>query len=239
VVGNNGVLQNHIRSLLQALSGIMVSTLSLGIEQEIMLWTFEHFIFHFNINLIFTTNLLFMKEYTISIGKINAIALAMIAPIAILLGIPFGLIHGFSWFTFKNLSFGQLIGGSVFIILLFLVGAALHEFLHGFTWSLFTKKGWKAISFGIKWEYLTPYCHCDEPLKKIHFMLGAIMPCLVLGLVPVVFSYFTGSFRVWFFGFFFTVAAGGDLIAIWMLRKISWKSMILDHPSEVGFIVKE
>jgi hypothetical protein len=178
-----------------------------------------------------------MKEYIMPMGRLNAIALLMILPIGVVLGIPFGLIHGFEFLTFKNISFKAIMGGSFMVLGLFIVGVLLHEFLHGLTWSFFTQRRWKAISFGIKWEYLTPYCHCDEPLRKVHFVLGAVMPCLVLGLIPVFISYYSGNFRIWFFGFFFTISAGGDLIALWMLRKIPRNAMLQDHPSEMGFIL--
>jgi hypothetical protein len=109
--------------------------------------------------------------------------------------------------------------------------------LHGFGWAIFAKHGFKSISFGIKWEYLTPYCHCNEPLKRFPFLIGAILPLVVLGLFPAVYAYFTGNFTIWFFGFFFTIAAGGDIIAIWMLRKVKKGQLVQDHPSELGFII--
>jgi hypothetical protein len=101
----------------------------------------------------------------------------------------------------------------------------------------FTRKKWKAISFGVKWEYITPYCHCNEPIKKWQFFIGAVMPLLVLGVIPLIISLSNGSFVLWFFGFFFTIAAGGDIIAIWMLRKVNITQLVLDHPSELGFII--
>ena len=179
------------------------------------------------------------KEYIMPIGRINVIALVLIIPLAVVLGLPFALIHGFDTVSFKNLNLSSIVGGGITVVAIFLLGAVVHEFLHGITWSLFASKGWKSISFGVKWEYLTPYCHCSEPLKKSHFIYGAIMPCLILGLFPVIFSYFNGNFKLWFFGFFFTVAASGDLIAIWMLRKVSKDKMIQDHPDEMGFYVEE
>ena len=179
------------------------------------------------------------KEYIIPIGRINAIALALIIPVAIIFGLPFALINGFDTVSIRNLNLSSIVGGGITILAIFLAGAVVHEFLHGFTWSFFASKCWESISFGIKWEYLTPYCHCSEPLKKSHFIFGAIMPCIVLGLIPVIVSYFNGSFKLWFFGFFFTVAASGDLIAIWMLRKVAKNKMIQDHPEEMGFYVEE
>lgn len=171
-------------------------------------------------------------------GRVNLLAIAMILPLGLILGIPFFSIYGFELFSLSSLSIGKLFSGTLMFFLVLIAGALFHELLHGLTWAIFAKKGWKAISFGIKWEYITPYCHCDEPLSKRNFTLGALMPFIVMGLIPVIVSYFNGSFRLWFFGFFFSVAAGGDIIATWMLRKVKKDEMVLDHPSELGFIVK-
>jgi len=178
------------------------------------------------------------KEYRISIDKVNITAIIALIPTACILGLPFIIAHGWASFKFSNLNLGGFFQGFLIVTTVFIGGAVLHELLHGSTWSIFTKKSWKAISFGIKWEYLAPYCHCDEPLKKWQFVLGAIMPFLILGLFPIIVSYYNGSFRWWFFGYFFTVAATGDLYTVWILRKVNKNLLILDHPEELGFIVE-
>lgn len=179
-----------------------------------------------------------MREYTMPMGRVNLIAMTLIPPIAIILGLPFFLIYGFDMFSLSDLKIGKMLSGTLLFFVVLVLGALLHELLHGLTWAIFAKKHWKSISFGIKWEYLTPYCHCDEPLTKLHFLLGALMPLFVMGLIPAFVSCFTGSFKLWFFGFFFTIAAGGDIIASWMLRKVKNNEWVLDHPSELGFIVE-
>jgi hypothetical protein len=178
-----------------------------------------------------------MREYTIPMGRVNVLALTLILPQGIILGLPYFLIYGFDQFSLSAIRIGSLVSGTMLFFLILVFGAVIHEFLHGITWSLFTRKRWKAIRFGVKWEYLTPYCHCDEPLKKWQFVLGALMPFFIMGVLPVIASCFTGSFKLWFFGFFFSVAAGGDLICTWMLRKAKKNEWILDHPTELGFTV--
>ena len=180
-----------------------------------------------------------MREYTMSMGKVNGVAMLLILPIGVILGLPFFSLYGFEKFSFSALKLGNYISGALLFFIVLVAGAVFHELLHGITWSIFAKKHWRSISFGIKWEYLTPYCHCDEPLKKWQFSMGALMPFFVMGLLPVVLSYFNGSFKLWFFGFFFSIAASGDLIASWMLRKVKKNEMVLDHPSELGFLVVE
>lgn len=178
------------------------------------------------------------QEYIMPLGRVNSIALILLVPITIILAFPFVLLYGFDSMSLRNFKLVTIFQNSIYFLLFFIGGILLHELLHGAVWAIFAKKRWNAISFGIKWEYFTPYCHCDEPLKKLHFVLGALMPLLIMGLIPVTISYFNGSFRWWFFGLFFTAAAGGDMIAVWMLRKIGKDKYIQDHPSEMGFYVE-
>lgn len=77
--------------------------------------------------------------------------------------------------------------------IIFLVLILVHEFIHGITWAFFSPKGWKSISFGFIAEYLTPYCSCNEPMKKHQIIIGALMPTIVLGFVPGIIAIFIGS----------------------------------------------
>lgn len=178
-------------------------------------------------------------DYTLPLGKVNLYAMMMLIPIGILLGLPFFLIHGFEMLSFKEFNLLKWFGNGLIVITVFMAGVVVHELLHGIGWVFFTKSKVKSISFGVKWEYLTPYCHCSEPLKKWQFVIGAALPGIVLGLMPAFISYFNGSLAWWFFGFFFTVSAGGDIIALWMLRKVPGNCKIQDHESDFGFVVEE
>ena len=43
------------------------------------------------------------------------------------------------------------------------------------------KVNYNSITFGVIWKVLTPYCTCSEPLKKWQYILGDLMPTLILG----------------------------------------------------------
>ena len=88
----------------------------------------------------------------------------------------------------------------------------------------------------MKWKYLTPYCHCKEPLKVKHYKLGAAMPLIVLGIVPSIAGLIIGHEGFLSFGILFTLAAGGDMIALYMLRKLDNNIYVSDHPKKMGFI---
>ena len=81
---------------------------------------------------------------------------------------------------------------------------------------------------------LTPYCHCKEPLMVKHYILGAIMPAFVLGIIPAIIAIIIGNFGLLLFGSFFTLAAIGDFMVIYILRNEKKDDFVLDHPSEAG-----
>ena len=169
-------------------------------------------------------------EYTMGFGKVNLITLLLIIPITFLTLLPFILIWDYE--TFKT-------GIDLFIVyflLYLLVGIIIHELLHGLTWGYFATNRLKSIKFGMKWEYLTPYCHCKEPLKVKHYKLGAAMPLIVMGIIPSIIGLTIGHGGVLAFGMFFTMAAGGDIIALYMLRKLDNNTYVSDHPDKMGFI---
>lgn len=172
------------------------------------------------------------EEFTMDMGKVNLISLAMVIPIAIVYLLPFILIWDFKTFT---------IGKDIFMdyfFLLLLGGIVIHELLHGLTWGYYASNGMKSIKFGIQWKHLAPYCHCTEPLKVKHYKLGGAMPLIVMGIIPAIVGLILGDGAILSFGIFFTWAAGGDIIALFMLRKLDKNTLVSDHPDKMGFIIE-
>ncbi|MBN1145206.1 MAG: DUF3267 domain-containing protein [Bacteroidales bacterium] len=183
----------------------------------------------------------FTKEkLTIDIVRANIYGIAIMFPIALIYGIPYFLLwkEQFTIDSLKNTldnthPAGVFIGFSSLIIIM-IAGIILHELIHGITWALFASKGFKSIRFGVLWKMLTPYCHCKEPLKVRHYILGAIMPAIILGIIPAVIALFTGSFGLLLFALLFTISAIGDFMIINLLRKERMDDLAEDHPSEAG-----
>jgi len=175
------------------------------------------------------------RKVAINLVKANIFSVAILVLVAVVLMVPFFLI----W---KEAPISQLTGVPsewfVFFILL-TVGIVVHELIHGITWACFVKHGWKSISFGVIWKYLTPYCHCKEPMPVHAYMWGAMMPCLILGVIPAIVAVVIGHLPLLVYGIIFITAAAGDIWMTWLLTKEKSDSMILDHPSEAGYYVLE
>lgn len=163
-------------------------------------------------------------------GKVNLIAFLLLIPISLVIVVPFLLIWGVD-VLFNDYGFFH-----DYFIFILMGGIITHELLHGLTWGYFAPNGLKSIKYGVQWKYLTPYCHCTEPLKVTHYKIGAFMPLLILGIIPSVIALLTGSIQWIFFGMLFSCAAGGDIIALFMLRRLDGDSFVSDHPDKMGFI---
>jgi len=94
----------------------------------------------------------------------------------------------------------------------------------------------KSIKYGVKWKFLTPYCHCKEPLKVKYYKIGGAMPLIVMGIIPSIIGLIIGHGGVLCFGIFFTWAACGDIISLYMLHKLDNNTYVSDHPDKMGFI---
>ena len=175
-----------------------------------------------------------MVKVAIDIVKANIFAVVIMVVAAIVFLVPF------FWIWKDKKPIGELLGGfgdwSITFILV-IVGIVVHELIHGLTWACYAKSGWKSISFGVMWKLLTPYCHCDEPMHISGYMMGAMMPCIILGVFPAIVALFIGSLPRLAWGIFFIAAAAGDIWMTWLLTKENPKSMVLDHPSEAGFYI--
>lgn len=172
-------------------------------------------------------------ELKIGVLEANMLALVIAAPFMLTAIIPYVLLHGNP--------LAQDYNQGLFIVSM-LVGIVVHELIHGLTWSFFAKEGWKAIEFGVIWQYLTPYCTCSTPMKKRPMILAAIMPTIVLGFLPAVLGIILGQALPLLLGVVMIAGGGGDMMIILNILKYRTEAkevLFLDHPYEVGTFVFE
>ncbi len=174
---------------------------------------------------------------TVSIIKANVIPLAV--------GIPFIII---SVIVYATLHFGE--GEIQFIfsgwqglafVPIFMILVVAHEFIHGATWAVFAKNGWKSIAFGVIWHMLTPYCTCNEVLGKWAYICGGMMPTILLGVIPyVAFMAMGNSLLGLFISLLMILSGSGDiLMTVKMLQFKAAKGkevVFIDHPYELGMV---
>ena len=174
-------------------------------------------------------------DLTVSIIKANIFAVVLLIPL---------LAIGICTVVFRNN--GVRLGHDPINIILFfatyLILIPAHELIHGACWAIFAEHHFKDIEFGFMKQYLTPYCTCTVPLDKGPYIFGALMPLIILGIVPMIIGIVTGSVFVLSVGILMTDAAAGDILIVWKL--IRYKStakhvVYMDHPTQAGGVIFE
>lgn len=152
--------------------------------------------------------------------------------------IPFIIAYDLIWGGAKFVTgFNGFSGRFWLFLLVFAGGIIIHEMLHGLTWMIAGRKSLQAMKFGVQWKVLTPYAHSTEPMPARAYRLGIVMPSLVLGFLPLLLGLISGNGWVFFFGLVFTLAAGGDFLILWLIRKVDRQALIEDHPTRAGCYV--
>ena len=182
------------------------------------------------------------RKETINIVTANVVSIGILLISAIVLYVIFFMIYDSrDWFNEETMDSMVDNFGTTYLkfMIVLVVGIIVHELIHGLTWGLYAKSKFKSISFGVMWKMLTPYCHCSEPLKVPHYAIGALMPLITLGLIPAVVAICIKSLFWLNMSIIFIAAAAGDIMNVWNLRKEKRNNMILDHPTEAGYLVYE
>ena len=174
-------------------------------------------------------------DLTIDVLQANIKGIIIILPFVI---VTVGIYRIINPSASVGLSFDERI--VLVIAVLFLT--VLHEAIHGLTWVLFAKKHFRAISFGVMWKELTPYCNCNEPLSKRQYITGVAMPTLILwlGLAGVAIAF--GSFFFLALCIVMIFVGCADFFIIFKI--LSYKPqnkevLYYDHPYRIGVIVFE
>lgn len=173
-------------------------------------------------------------DLTISVGYANMMALVLGLPVVLVLGLAF-LVRG-PWP-------GHFAPQGLLVFLaLFLVLVVVHELIHGLFWGLVAPDRFRAIEFGLMVQYLTPYCCCKQPLGRMPYAVGALMPTLFLGVLPAAMAVVTGWLPLFLMGALMILAGGGDLcilLELWRYRPQTADAVYLDHPYLCGLVAFE
>lgn len=114
---------------------------------------------------------------------------------------------------------------------------AAHEAVHGISWKLLAGLRWSELRFGFSWKMLSPYCHAKVPMNITAYRIGALMPLILTGIVPLIIGTLTADPMLSFISAVMISAAVGDIFVIWLLRAVPDHVRVIDHPSRVGCII--
>ncbi len=126
---------------------------------------------------------------------------------------------------------------SPFIYPVLIVGFFLHEVIHLIGYHFLGRIEFKNIRIGFQIKSLTPYAHCSLPMSSSAYRWSALLPGIVLGIFPGILFLATGNPSAFILAVIFTIAAGGDFLLIWLLRKIPASALVQDHPEKAGCLI--
>ena len=179
-------------------------------------------------------------ELTIGIVWANVFSFVLFVPAAIVSMVLYLVIHSSEGIVDSLLGISPLTYLLFVVVLLALI--VVHELVHGITWAVFAEHHFKDIEFGFIRKYLTPYCTCKVALSKGAYILGAMMPLIVLGIIPTVIAIFAGSLFWLWLGIIMITSASGDILIV--PKIVTYKTgakeiLYYDHPTNAGGIIFE
>ena len=168
-------------------------------------------------------------------GKANVLAVLLTLPVLVALATVFAARWG--W---------PLVGRGLLAFLSWhvavpatLLGIVAHEAIHAIAWAVASRRSLRAIEVGVQWRQLTPFAHPRDPMAARPYRIGAAMPGLVLGIFPATAAILLGWPMLLIFGLVFTMAAGGDVLVLWLIRRVPPSQPVQDHPTRAGCVVLE
>ena len=169
------------------------------------------------------------KDVTITSGKAMTLGVLYALPFVIV----FGLLYRFLLIERAHLSEVGGLSFYIMFIVIIAISVVIHELLHGIGWAISSGKGWNVVRFNI--NAMMPSCACKVALEKKQYLIGVLTPCVILGIGSVLFVFIypgTISLLTMLVNF---IAAGADLVIALNVLKEK-ESLIVDHPTEAGYI---
>ena len=178
------------------------------------------------------------SKHTVDVVKANILAMLIMLPFVAVIAVPYLIRNGIP----QRVAFSTYLLYLALFIFLSMAEMAIHEGIHGLTWGLLSPDGFSTIEFGLIKEYLTPYCYCGTPLTRGQYIIGSMMPTLVLGFIQGIVAILTGNFLIFILSVFLMIGGGGDFLIDWLLIRYKKKYselILMDHPTELGFVAFE
>lgn len=143
----------------------------------------------------------------------------------------FFVIYASLWGTGSLLApFDNPVVGGIVLLILFPIGIAIHEGLHGLGYRL---GGAPRGSIHMGLVRLTAYCRCDEAISADAFRSAVMMPGIMLGVLPLAISLWLELGWLMLFGALMASTALGDLLILWTLREVKADAQVI-YNREVG-----
>ena len=109
----------------------------------------------------------------------------------------------------------------------------VHELLHALGWAA-VNRSLRCVRLGFDRRTCTPYCACSAPMQRGKYLVGALFPWLLLGIVPAALSVALKNICLLLFALVNVVFAGADT-AVALRAMTGRANLLLDHYERAGF----
>jgi len=175
-----------------------------------------------------------LKEIVVPTNKLTSFSIYTTLVLVLCLISPFYFIHGGELLKSNLYNFFL----SWFTVLAVFIGIVFHEIIHLLVFIFSTQVKLKNLKVGINKEMMSPYVHVKIPITTNVYRFSALAPTILLGVFPIIWSFYAAN--AWFlvFGIIFFVGGSADLYIFWKLKNYDSSTKILDHEEKPGcFIV--
>jgi putative zincin peptidase len=165
-----------------------------------------------------------------SVARANALALLWLPLSAALVLLPFFTL----WGSGRLAEAPPRIPPALWSVALMLAAVLVHELLHAAGFLLFGRAPRGEVRLGFQPRTLTPFASCRVPVRAAAYRVAGLLPALVLGGLPVLAAWATGSGTLLLWGWLMLALAGGDVAAVWAMRNVPGDAMVVDDAARVG-----
>jgi len=169
------------------------------------------------------------RDLSVSMLRANILGLALIIPVFLILTNIYFRLYGSAQI--------EINGSALIFFVVLIVSVVVHELIHGLTAMFFTKQPFSTVKFGFNLKTLTPYAHMKTTLEVTRYRIVVFLPGLILGIIPYILGLALGNIALALFGVIHIIAAGGDWLILWLIRKVKPGIMVEDHPTRAGCYV--
>jgi hypothetical protein len=169
-------------------------------------------------------------DATMSVARANLVALAWLPVSGAVAIAPFAAL----WGPDRLRTLPDTVPTLPVGLALMAAGVLVHELLHAAGFLVFGRAPRTDVRIGFQHRTLTPFASCSSPVAASAYRVSALLPALVLGGLPLVGAWASGSVALLLWGFVMLALAGGDLAAVWAMRSVPPDALVVDHPRLVG-----
>ena len=170
------------------------------------------------------------ESSAMSVARANLVALVWLPVSGLLAFAPYAALWGADRLATLASTLPALPAGLALVA----AGVLVHELLHATGFLLFGRVPRGQVRIGFQRRTLTPFANCRVPVTASAYRAAGLLPAAVLGAVPLLGAWATGSGTLLLWSWVMLALAGGDLAAIWAMRSVPSDALVLDDPVLVG-----